>query len=225
MNKSIPTNERLFMAIVGPSGCGKSHLIEQFFVHKIFEPIFDKVYFFYQHYQRGLNDRLPKLVNVEFIAGVNYELIDSLPNDGTKYLLIFDDSCDEICSSKQFQKIATAGRHRNLSVIYIKHNLFHQGSLGRDIELQNTHIVLFKSPRDVQQVRILSRQLGLGSELEQWYKLAISKPYGHLMIDLHPKTVDCLRFSSGFEPTRFHLPKSQSRVTFVNDEYTKLLYS
>ena len=30
--------------------------------------------------------------NLEFVQGVNFEFIDSLKNNGTKYLLIFDDS-------------------------------------------------------------------------------------------------------------------------------------
>ena len=87
---------------------------------------------------------------------------------GTKYLLMFDDSCEEICYSKAFVDIATAWRHRGLSTIYIKHNL-HQSKLGRDVELKDTHIVLFKSPRDVMQVTTLAVQLGLGSELVDWY--------------------------------------------------------
>ena len=33
--------------------------------------------------------------------------------------------------------------------IYIQHNFFHQSKLGRDVALQNTHNVLFKSPRDL----------------------------------------------------------------------------
>ena len=106
-----------------------------------------------------------KTENFEFVQGVNFEFFDSLKNNGTKYLLILDDSCEEICKSKAFVDIATAARHRGLSAIYIKHNLFHQSKLGRDVELQNTHIVLFKSPRDVIQVTTLSTQLGLGSEL------------------------------------------------------------
>ena len=102
---------------------------------------------------------------LEFVQGVNFEFIDSLKNNGTKYLLIINDSCEEICNSKAFVNIANAGRHRGLSPIYIKHNLFHQSKLGRDVELQNTHIALFKSPRDVMQVTTLFTQLGLGSEL------------------------------------------------------------
>ena len=103
-----------------------------------------------------------KIENLEFVQGVNFEFIDSLKNNGTKNFSIFDDSCEDICISEAFVNIATAGRHRGLSVIYIKHNLFHQSKLGRDIELQNPHIVLFKSHRDVMQVTTLSTQLGFG---------------------------------------------------------------
>ena len=88
----------------------------------------------------------------------------------TKFLLIFDDSCEKFSNSKQFVKIATAGRHRGLNTIYIKHNLFHQSKLGWDIEFQNTHIVLFKSPRIVLQINTLSQKLGLGCQLKDWYQ-------------------------------------------------------
>ena len=110
-----------------------------------------------------------EIENLEFEQGVNFEYIDSLKNSGTEYLLIFDDSCEEFCNSKAFVDIATAGKHRGLNTIYIKHNLFDQSKLGRDVELQNTHTVLFKSPGDIMQVTILTAQLGLASELVDWY--------------------------------------------------------
>ena len=72
---------------------------------------------------------------LEFVRGVNLEFIDSLKNNGTKYLLIFDDSCEEICNSKAFVHIATAGRHRALSTIYIKHNFFHQFKIGDRVRI------------------------------------------------------------------------------------------
>ena len=98
---------------------------------------------------------------LHFIQGVDFKFFQSLPNNETKYLLIFDDSREKISSSNDFVKTATAGRHKGLSKIYIKHNHFHQSRLERDIELQNTHIDLFKSPRDVLQINTLSQQLGL----------------------------------------------------------------
>ena len=132
--------------------------------------------------------------NIELIEGVDFEFIQNLPNNGTKLLLVFDDSCEEISSSKDFVEIATAGRHRGLSTIYNKHDFFHQRRLGRDIELQNTQIVWFKSPRDVLQIITLSQQLGLDSQLKYWHTKATSIPYGHLLIDLTPKTFDSLQF-------------------------------
>ena len=131
-----------------------------------------------------------EIENLEFVQGVNFEFIDSLKNNGTKCLLLFDDSFEEICNSKAFVDSATAGRHRGLSTIYNKHILFHQSKLGRDVELQNTHIVLFKYPIDVMQISTLSEQLGLGSELVDWYRDATSDLYGHFLIDLSPRTDD-----------------------------------
>ena len=117
--------------------------------------------------------------NLEFAQGVNFEFIDSLKNNGTKYLLVFDDSCEYNCNSKAFVEIATAERYRGLRTVYI----FYQSKLGRDVELQNTHTVLFKSPHGVMQVTTTSTQLGHGSELVDWYQDAKSVPYGHLLID------------------------------------------
>ena len=105
-------------------------------------------------------------------------------------MLLFDDSCDEICTSKAFVDLATAGRRRDLSTIYIKRNRFLESKLARDVELRNTHIVLFKSPRDVMQVTTLGAELGLGSELADWYRDATFVPFVHLLIDLSPRTDD-----------------------------------
>ena len=165
--------------------------------------------------------------NLEFVQGVNFEFNFSLKNNDTKYLLIFDDSCEEICDSKAFVDNATAGRHRGLSIIYIERNLFHQSKLGRDVELQNTHIVLFKSPRDVMQVTTLSTHLGLGAELVDWYRDATSVPFGHLLIDLSPRTDDILRYctNSGSVPSKFYLPERLKHLRTLDDEHTNSLYS
>ena len=66
-----------------------------------------------------------------------------------------------ICNSKAFNENAIAGRRRGLSTIYNRRNLVLQSKLGRDVELQNTHIVLFKSLADLMQVGTLSVKLGL----------------------------------------------------------------
>ena len=142
-------------------------------------------------------------------------------------MLIFDDSCEEICNWKAFVDIATAGSNLGLSTIYNKHNLFHQSKLGRDVELQNTDIVLFKSPRDVMQISTLSAQLGLGKELVEWYRDATSVPYGHFLIDLSPRTDNRLRFctNTGSIPSNFCITDRLKQSKISDHEHTKSLYS
>ena len=170
---------------------------------------------------------MQSIADIEFIQGVDFDLIDNSPADGIKYFLIFDDSLDFLSKSEKFNGNATAGRHRNLNCVYIKHNLFHKNKTRRDAELQTTHIVLLKPPRDVQQIDILGRQLGLGRQLKQWYDDATQEPYGHLMIDLRPSTPDLLRYSSNVTsfPSKFFVPNSRARITDINDKRTELLYS
>ena len=100
------------ISLVGPSKTGKSQRIYNWLKIGTFQTKCDKIYFFY-HNSQPLYDVMQKEIeNLEFVQGVNFEFIDSLKNNGTKYLLIFDDSCEEVCNSKAFVDIATAGRHR-----------------------------------------------------------------------------------------------------------------
>ena len=228
MNMSISTKNRVFISLIGPSQTAKSQLIYNWLKIGTLQPKLDQIYFFYQHSQHPY-DVIQKVIwNLEFVRGENFEIIDSLKNNGTKkFLLIFDNSCDEICNSKAFVDIAIAGRHWGLSKIYTKHNLFRQSKLGRDVDLQNTHIVLFKSPRDVMQVTTLSAQLGLCWELVDWYRDATPAPFGQLLIDLWPRTDDRLRYctNTGSIPSKFYIPDRLKQSTILDDEHTKSFYS
>ena len=180
MNKVIATRNRVFISLFGPSETGKSQLFYNWLKLGIFQPKCEKILFFYQHSQSLYDVVQKEIESSEFVQGVNFEITDSLKTNGTKYFLIYDDSCDETGNSKAFLDIATAGRYRGLSTICIKSINFHQSKLGREVELQNTHIVLFKSTRDVMQVTTLGAQLGLGSELIHLNRDATFVPFGHL---------------------------------------------
>ena len=62
--------------------------------------------------------------NLNFIQGVDFELFENLPSSRTKYLSIFDDSCEERSKIEQFVKDATARKHKETNTIYHKQNLF-----------------------------------------------------------------------------------------------------
>ena len=49
--------------------------------------------------------------------------------------------------------------HRNISLVLITQNLFHQGPSLRDISLNSKYIVVFKNPRDKTQIVHLARQV------------------------------------------------------------------
>ena len=90
-----------------------------------------------------------------------------------------------------------------------------------------THIDLFKSPRDVHQVATLRVQLGFGSALVNWYRDATSVPFGHLWIDLSPRTDDRSRYCTnrGNIPSKLYVPENSKHLNYLDDEHTKSLYS
>ena len=76
------------------------------------------------------------------------------------------------------------------------------------------------------QVTTLSTQLGLGSELVDWYRDATSVPFGLLLIDLSPRTDDRLRYCTNSDsvPSKFYIPERLKLLRTLDDEHTKSLY-
>ena len=72
--------------------------------------------------------------------------------------------------TKSFPKLATARRRKNISVIYVKHNFFQQSKWSRTIDLNTTHIILLKSPPDIQEISLIGQQLNN----TQFWKIATS---------------------------------------------------
>ena len=75
------------------------------------------------------------------------------------------------------------------------------------------------------QVTTLGAQLGLGSELVDWYIDATSVLFGHLLIDLSPRTDDRLRYCSGSVASKFYNPERLKDLRTLDHEHTKPLYS
>ena len=111
--------------------------------------------------------------------------------------------------------------HRNLSIIYIVQNIFHQGKEMRNISLNAHYIVLFKSPRDKQQISMLARQINPGKvqEFMRSYEDAMSRPHGYLMLDLKPTTSDQDRLKTNILPgeiAKFIQKQSYRQPPLVN---------
>ena len=108
------------MAVVGPSGCGKTELIFKMLSGDTFHRKFNNIIILYREMQQ-IYIKMGQKLGVIFKKYANLEFLNNLEN----CLLIIDDSCEEIYNDKEF-KLATAGRHKNINVIYIKHNLYQQ---------------------------------------------------------------------------------------------------
>jgi len=118
-------------------------------------------------------------------------------------LVIIDDLMRESSSSEVIVDLFTKGsHHKNLSVILISQNLFHQGRGQRDISLNANYIVVFKNPRDRAQIRHLARQVYPDDPkfLEEAYYDATSRPHGYLLLDLKQSTPDEYRFRTCIFP-------------------------
>ena len=175
------------MAVEGPLGSGKIELIFELLAGRTFYPKFERVLFFYKNIQSVVMGELhARRSHIEFVKFDGFDRLRNIEN----ILLVFDDSCEEIYKYKDFVKLATAGRHMGLDVNYVKHKLFQQSRWSRTIDLNTSHIILFKSPRDIQQLDHLGRQLNAPKFLLQSYELATKDSFGHLLIDLDPQTSD-----------------------------------
>ena len=69
----------------------------------------------------------------------------------------------------------------------------------RDISLNAHYIILFRNARDASQVSCLGRQLYSRKSpfFTDAYIKATSKPFGYLVVDLHPKTPEDYRLRDG----------------------------
>lgn len=108
--------------------------------------------------------------------------------------------------TKSVCELFTKGsHHKNLSIILITQNVFHQGKYCRDISLNCKYLVIFKNPRDKSQIYPLARQIFPENPQSfiKVYKEATSKPFGYLFLDLTQLTHDLLRFRTDIFNTHY----------------------
>ena len=96
---------------------------------------------------------------------------------GESTLLILDDLASELSGNPKASKLFTQGiHHRNVSIVFITQNLYKQGKAMRDIQLNCQYLVLFRNCRDVNQIEVLSNQMGL-PHLPEAYRKVTSQPF------------------------------------------------
>lgn len=147
----------------------------------------------------GETNALPR--NIYSLAknvDVSSEIPDSFENVPENSLIIIDDLMTSAYTKGICDLFTKGSHHKNISVILITQNVFHQGKYCRDISLNCKYLVLFKNPRDKSQIFPLARQIypENSKALINVYKEATSKPYGYLFLDLTQTVNEILRFQT-----------------------------
>ena len=113
--------------------CGKTawarSLLEQ-----VSEAIYlppERIIWYYSQWQSAKTETLVSMSQIEFVKGIPTALErDSNFDVNKQNLIVFDDQMIDASKDKRIVNLFTRSSHnRNLSVIYIVQNLFHQGKV------------------------------------------------------------------------------------------------
>jgi hypothetical protein len=124
---------------------------------------------------------------------------------GKPCLIILDDLLNEVYSKDVCDLFTKGSHHRNISVILITQNLFHQGRFCRDISLNAKYSVALKNVRDKSQFQYLARQVHPedSDSLYKAYLDATERPHGYLILDFAQDTDDLLRYRTNVFPDEY----------------------
>lgn len=204
--------------IVGPSGCGKTFFVKRLLENceHVMDSVPDNIVWIYTSFQ-PMYDELKKMnKNIKFVEGLpdSFEDENLFPPDQT-HLIILDDVIFQASDHPEVVKIFTQYRHhRNMSVMMLTQNVFHQGKYSRTISLNSNYLILFKNPRDKLQISVLAQQIFPSQKpffLES-FEDATNAPHGYLLVDLTPSCPEQYRLRSGVLPHQWptvYLPKTK----------------
>ena len=195
---TLPLEHSFSAIIAGPSRAGKSTFIAKLirFHKEMIKPTPKKIYYCYSEWQPLYESACFKAVEFHERA------IDASTLDGNiNNLVIYDDLLTE-CGENIEMMFTKYSHHRNASVIFITQNMFHNSKHLRTMSLNTSYLVMFKNPRDVNQIMYLSTQMyGKKSNfLIEAFNDATSVPFGYLFLDLKQETPDLLRVRTNIFP-------------------------
>lgn len=207
--------------VCGPTGCGKTFFVKKFlkFATRMNSVPFERIIFYYSEWQSAYTEYGK---SIEFHEGLPQS--SDYANDPRAKLIIIDDLMREASNNAVVDLFTKGSHHKNLSVIFITQNLFHQGHGQRDISLNANYIVVFKNPRDRAQIQHLARQIYPENPrfLQEAYHNATSAPHGYLLLDLKQSTPDNCRFRTCIFPDDPHhfvyVPRKQIKSSRTQDE-------
>ena len=192
--------------VAGMTGSGKTVWVQSLLqqAQNVIDQPPDRIIWCYLQWQPAYTKLLMMKPTIEFVQGIP----SSLENDtyldvNIRNLIVIDDQMIEAGSDNRIVNLFTKGsHHRNLSVIYIVQNVFHQGKGSRSISLNSHYLVLFKNPRDKLQILTLAKQMypRQTALFLKEYEEAVRRLYRYLFVDLKPTTPESCRLRTNVLP-------------------------
>ena len=208
--------------VAGMTGSGKPVWVKSLLLQAqkaIYLP-HERIVWCYSQLQPTYSELLMTVTGIEFIKGIPDNLEQDYYFDvNMRNLIVIDGQMIEAGSDNRVVNLFTKGsHHRNLSVIYIVQNLFHQGKGNRNISLDSHYLVLFKNPRDKLQI-----YPGQTSLFMKQYEDAVQRPFGYLFVDLKPTAHDSCRLRTNVLPgeEKFDKDELEDKVSQKLLQYLK----
>ena len=159
----------------------------------MFESATKSVIYCFNVYQKPLFDQMKtEIKNIEFFEGLpgrgNLHEWNKI-NSGHK-IIVLDDLLQKASTSNDIVDLfCVLSSHMNYTVFFLVQNVFGDSKKLRTISLNAHYFVIFKNQRHQGQVQTLGSQFfpGQTAFFMDAYKKAVSRPYGYLLIDIHPR--------------------------------------
>ena len=182
------------IVLSGPSGSGKTVLTKKILVDEWIEQLPQRINWCYGQYQPLYDEMKKQLPGIEFVKGIpNFLEQEWYLDPSVRNCIVLDDLMGDAKKDERISNLFTRGsHHRNLTVLYLTQNLFPQGKACRDISLNTKYLILFNNPTDKVQVMTLARRIYPTNThvFMNTYEQAVERPYGHLVVDLRPITLE-----------------------------------
>jgi len=165
----------------------------------------ENVIFYYNQPQELLNN-LPAGVITKQVQG--FPSLEQITQDTFKYrdrggsIVIIDDFA-HLYNKDILELVTVYSHHGNCGVLLLTQNLFDsRNPIFRQISMNCTHLVLFKNPRDRQQIVTFARQVYPTNSkfiVDSFHK-ATTYPYSYMLFDNHQETPDEIRYRAKILP-------------------------
>jgi hypothetical protein len=230
----LPWQHPFTCLVSGPTSCGKTVFVSKFLEHldQMVDIAITEIIWCYgepQPFHDHIHDAViaqNKTTTIQFRAGC--PSLDDLVLEASHpppRLLVVDDQMRE-ASSNMVDLFSKGSHHKNMSVMFITQNLFHQSKSSRDMSLNAHYIIVFKNPRDKSQINYFARQVFPENPkfVQEAFVDATSEPHSYLLFDMKQNTPEAFRIRAKIFPDEsqfVYVPKKAS-TEFAQYYYSPL---